>query len=412
MNNGQKRFTKLASWYPAVKRKMFLLTVFFLLISLVYISSVFATTGSFGFLGLDGTFLENIKITNQENEETTASYLFNPHSSKMEFDLKKAVNELVLELDLPNIIKITSIENVFKDGIKIEHDAIVDGNKIVLEQTLEAGHYKLDFTLGIEGELVVKTKSCYNENKIDLPNDNESGAFTFKFVNLDSLPLNFLDFSNETKNNLLQYNGSAQIVDNVLQLTPRSADKTGSAFTKEKLSLGEERSFSTYFTFRISGAADGFCFILQESANTALGTGGSGLGIRDIPSPVVAVEFDIWGETEVHDSPHVGIDINPQGEGWLLALKSAAAIGTPWNIKNGEIYHVWIDYDGKNKYMDVRMNTNNNRATSNLLLHYPLDLTKIIGQDVYMGFTGATGMACASHEILSWLVAQANWATD
>ncbi|MDD2432399.1 MAG: hypothetical protein PHX01_01660, partial [Clostridia bacterium] len=349
-------------------------------------------------------FLENIKITNRDNEETAVSYILDKHLSKMEFDLKKAVNELVLELDLPSIIKIASIENIYKDGVKIEHEAIVDGHKIVLEQALAAGHYKIELTLGIEGELIVKTKSYQNEeNKIEVA--HESGEFKFKFTNLESLPVNFLDFLNEA-NSSLEYNGSAQIEDNVLQLTPCLEGKVGSAFTKEKIVLGKERSFSTYFTFRISGEADGLCFVLQESSSKALGAAGSGLGVRDIPSPVVAVEFDTWAEAEKYDSPHVGIDINPQGEGRLLALESVAVESIPWEIGNGEVYHVWIDYDGA--YLDVRMGTSNNRALSSLLLHHQIDLASIISQDVYMGFTAATGMVYAQHEILSWLVAGGN----
>ncbi|MGI6587474.1 MAG: LamG-like jellyroll fold domain-containing protein [Peptococcia bacterium] len=352
-------------------------------------------------------FLENIKITNRENEETAVSYILDKHLSKMEFDLKKAVNELVLELDLPSIIKIASIENIYKDGVKIEHEAIVDDHKIVIEQALTAGHYKIEFTFGIEGELMIKTKSYQNEeNKFEVA--HESGEFKFKFINLESLPVNFLDFSNEAKNSSLEYNGSAQIEDNVLQLTPCLEGKVGSAFTKEKIALGKERSFSTYFTFRISGEADGLCFVLQESSSEALGAAGSGLGVRNIPSPVVAVEFDTWAEAEKYDSPHVGIDINPQGEGRLLALESVTAESIPWEIGNGEVYHVWIDYNGISKYLDVRMGTSNNRALSNLLLHHQIDLASIISQDVYMGFTAATGMAYAKHEILSWLVAGGN----
>ena len=51
-------------------------------------------------------FLENVKITNKNNEETIHEpATFGRHENKIEFDLTKTVNELVIELDLPSNIR-------------------------------------------------------------------------------------------------------------------------------------------------------------------------------------------------------------------------------------------------------------------------------------------------------------------
>ncbi len=108
----------------------------------------------------------------------------------------------------------------------------------------------------------------------------------------------------------LKLNGAAHHTSNLIRLTS-STDQSGSVFTKEKIRLSSDRSFSTYFTIRMSGGADGMCFVMQQSANTALGYHGGGLGIVNIPQPIVAVEFDHHNEGEPYAHCHVGIDINP-----------------------------------------------------------------------------------------------------
>jgi hypothetical protein len=133
-------------------------------------------------------FLENLKITNKHNEETTHLGTFGTHMNKIEFDLTKTVNKLVLGLNLPSNIKVAQIENVFKDGVLIESPVatIVEGNKIILEQPLAAGHYKIELLLSIDDQLIVKTE-FYSDEK-DINTNHESEKFKFVFSDLKSLP--------------------------------------------------------------------------------------------------------------------------------------------------------------------------------------------------------------------------------
>ncbi len=69
---------------------------------------------------------------------------------------------------------------------------------------------------------------------------------------------------------------------NVLQLTPNSVDQVGSAWDNTQQPVGS--SFSTTFYFQLApgaNAGDGFAFVIQNSATTALGDGGCGLGFGD-----------------------------------------------------------------------------------------------------------------------------------
>jgi hypothetical protein len=133
-------------------------------------------------------FLENLKITNRYNEETRHLGTFGTHMNKIEFDLTKTINKLVLELNLPSNLKVVNIESVSKDGELIENPVtdIMDGNKIVLEQPLTAGHYKIEFFVFIDNQLIVKTES-YSDEK-DIKTNYESEEFRFDFSDLKSLP--------------------------------------------------------------------------------------------------------------------------------------------------------------------------------------------------------------------------------
>ena len=92
---------------------------------------------------------------------------------------------------------------------------------------------------------------------------------------------NFADFSDCTT---LQLNGNAACTLNVLRVTPATLSQSGSAFSTTLIPLGPGASFSTFFTFRISGSggisdsdglgADGIVFVIQPVASTVGGGGG------------------------------------------------------------------------------------------------------------------------------------------
>jgi hypothetical protein len=103
--------------------------------------------------------------------------------------------------------------------------------------------------------------------------------------------ISYPDFSDVSG---LTLNGDATQAGNVLRLTSEDFFQSGSAFNTAPITLANNTSFSTYFTFRISRptigisdsdgpGADGLVFVVQTAANNVGGAGG-GIGYEGIPN--------------------------------------------------------------------------------------------------------------------------------
>lgn len=186
----------------------------------------------------------------------------------------------------------------------------------------------------------------------------------------------------------------------VLRLVPAKGYQSGSAFLTKRVSLANQRSFSTYFSFQITdsfaGGADGIVFTVQTLANN-VGSYGGGIGYSGI-TPSVGVEFDTWLNTGTDPNDnHVGLDVNG-------SIASIATAVPPGQLDSGQIWHAWMDYDGPSKLLEVRMATDSTRPIQPILSK-TIDLTKILNMDeVYVGFTSATGSAWGNHDIRSFYV--------
>ncbi|GBG10029.1 hypothetical protein PAT3040_04725 [Paenibacillus agaridevorans] len=175
----------------------------------------------------------------------------------------------------------------------------------------------------------------------------------------------------------------------------------------ERVSLKNNRSFSSYFTFELSGGggvspgwADGIVFTVQTFSNAA-GAAGGGMGYQGIQQSV-GIEFDTWNNgTGLGDpsSNHIGINYNGVLGGSNVQSLSTSTL----DMKSGTI-HAWVDYDGLNKKIEVRVNKNSDtRPTAANLTQTNVNLTSILNSsDVYVGFTAATGGAYQNHDITKW----------
>jgi len=200
----------------------------------------------------------------------------------------------------------------------------------------------------------------------------------------------------------------------VLRLT-NGYNQSSSAFLNAPLPLAANGAFSTSFAFQLSSpqgmgdldgaGGDGITFTIQGLSSSALGSGGggSGLGYFGVASSV-AVEFDTFnsGGQDNGDGNHVGIDLN--GNLTSVAVKhvflNADGSSNTVRMNDGGIWYAWVDYDGTT--MEVRISQTNSKPAA-AYLSYPLNLINVIGtQNVYVGFTGATGAAMNVQDILSW----------
>lgn len=257
---------------------------------------------------------------------------------------------------------------------------------------------------------------------------------------------NYLTFKYDkfSQDGRLKLNGNSAVVSNVLRLTPSQSGQWGTVFNNNRISLSNNKSFSTYFEFNmIKGSgqtvngkpwtwADGLVFTVQTTSNGAGGLG-SGLGYAGIGKSV-GVEFDTFrngpdignlgdplglGENAKDSlyTNHTAVDINGAVNHTVQkeATSATSYVGDYRNLdstpdirlrQNPATQHVWIDYDGSEKSIEVRMSTTDYRPTGYVLKKTNLDLTNILqSDDVYVGFTASTGSAWQEHNITKWYFA-------
>ena len=215
--------------------------------------------------------------------------------------------------------------------------------------------------------------------------------------------ISYTDFSSVAG---LTLNGNAAQVGNVLRVTPDTYGQSGSAFSTSTVSLASNASFSTFFQFRFTNpggacdglgcGADGLVFVVQTVGNNVGGSGG-GIGYAGIANSV-GVEFDTWtnGFGDNYSSNHIGADINGSVSSILLTEVTEA------DMNGGDIWSVWIDYNGATNLLEARMNRTGARPT-NPLLSLTRDLAVDLGTtDAFVGFTSGPGAAYANHDVLRW----------
>jgi len=272
-----------------------------------------------------------------------------------------------------------------------------------------------------------------------------------------------------------------------VRLAIQSGNAFGSVFNKERITLTDNRSFSSYFSFKMHGGsqADGIVFVMQTASNEAGAVGGglgySGVGksigieydtyrnvgqdgldqvnpVRNDPTPVGSiantrgshVALDLNGDVG-HTVHHYGKDIaNLDLKRMSLAQTTAEAQADPYKQ-----FHSWIDYNGLTKSFEVYLIRENNSGTfyapviksdgtiqttgsgqnaqvdtvelgafpylnaqGRLVAPLKSDGTEyeikpimadkkdlgsnLLQDDVYVGFTAATGGANQFHDINSW----------
>lgn len=246
------------------------------------------------------------------------------------------------------------------------------------------------------GVVLLAILFCFPLDSQALAVENTHKQITAAFPDFSDLSQFTLNRSTLTSNP----NGTGALANghHVLRLVPARGYQSGSAFLTKRVSLANERSFSTYFSFQMTdqGAtgADGIVFAVQTLANN-VGSVGSGIGYSGI-TPSVGVEFDNWynAGTDPNDN-HVGLDVNGK-------IASIATAEPPGQLDSGHIWHSWIDYDGRSKLLEVRMGIDSTRPKQPILSK-AIDLKQILNMDeVYVVFTSATGSAWANHDIHSF----------
>jgi len=246
------------------------------------------------------------------------------------------------------------------------------------------------------------------------------------------------DFSNTAR---IKLNGTAtattvskQDTTQAIRLTDALTNQSGSFYCGNYVSLANNRSFSTMFTFNITNpggvgpsGADGIVFVINTNTNN-LGALGGGMGYSGVTNSL-GVEFDTWdNSSDYGDSGlsqnHVAININGDTMHPIAKIKEVdieKLYGVPagtFNFGNGtsngnsapksgkeKTYTAWIDYDGITKNLSVRVSADSTVRPAKAILTQSINLsssTTLTTDKVFAGFTGATGGAYSKEYIKSW----------
>jgi Legume lectin domain len=246
-----------------------------------------------------------------------------------------------------------------------------------------------------------------------------------------------ISFPNFSSVSGLTLNGSAAQAGSVLRLTQNQQGQMGSAFfTTQQTVLG---TFSTTFTFQLGGTstynADGFAFVIQNSAANALGPAGCGIGFGGNPNCTgsngipnsVAVEFDTFPNTDDPNGNHVSIQScltgpNSTDSGTCRIADNPNPMngsGIPVTLADGNPHSVSVSFTPSGSctnttcpgVLDVTLDGNDlfpgapaGEDTPAVPEGVPFDIAKIglNSGNAWVGFTAATGGGDDNQDILSW----------
>ncbi|XP_060204018.1 L-type lectin-domain containing receptor kinase VIII.2-like [Lycium barbarum] len=176
-------------------------------------------------------------------------------------------------------------------------------------------------------------------------------------------------------------------------------------------------SFETTFSFQFEAKSNSS----NETSDLGKSVGGSGLTFIIVPDELtvgrsgpwlgmlndvcdddyntVAIEFDTRENPEFGDpnDNHLGINL-----GSIVSTAAINASDVGVQLNDGSIHRVWISYDGKKRFIDIRLAPDGRGYPSKSVYSSSLDLSPYLNEYMFVGFSAATGNHTQIHNILSW----------
>ncbi|KAJ0035733.1 hypothetical protein Pint_26085 [Pistacia integerrima] len=178
-------------------------------------------------------------------------------------------------------------------------------------------------------------------------------------------------------------------------------------------SSSQSLSFSTNFVFAMDGLGHGMAFVISPSMDFSKAVPGGYLGLFNhsnnglSTNHILAVELNCVLSPEFYDieSNHVGININS-----LISNQSAPAtyfsneerIDKSLSLADRDAIQIWIDYSAAEMLLNVTLAPIKVPKPSKPLLSKPLDLSEILLDSMYVGFSASTDQPGSSSYILGW----------
>uniref|UniRef100_A0A2K1Z286 non-specific serine/threonine protein kinase n=1 Tax=Populus trichocarpa TaxID=3694 RepID=A0A2K1Z286_POPTR len=249
------------------------------------------------------------------------------------------------------------------------------------------------------------------------------------FVSLKLLALaqeeNHFIYHGFTGANLLLSENAKIDPNGLLELTNTSKRQIGRAFfpfpfqfNTSLFNNSRSLSFSTQFAFAMvpelpTLGGHGMAFTISPSVDFTGTMATQYFGILNSTSNglssnhLLAVELDAVPSPDLKDinDNHVGIDVDS-----LISIESAPVTyfsdkekeNKSLTLTSGHVMHVWIDYDEVEKLLNVTVAPVTRTKPTLPLLSTSLDLSSVMLDSMYVGFSASTGAVASSHYILGW----------
>ncbi|XP_019161761.1 PREDICTED: L-type lectin-domain containing receptor kinase IV.1-like [Ipomoea nil] len=222
----------------------------------------------------------------------------------------------------------------------------------------------------------------------------------------------------------LSLDGLAEVTSNgLLKLTNSTTRKKGHAFHPNPIRFknspdGSAISFSTTFVFAIAPeyptfGGHGLAFAIAPKRGLPGGVASQYLGLLsatnngNLTNHLFAVEFDTISNQEFDDidDNHVGININRMKS--EISMPAGYYVGNkPFSqnltLISGQPMQAWVEYSGSKKQINVSLAPLHVAKPKIPLLSLSYDLTPILEQTMYLGFSSATGYGFSIHYVLGW----------
>lgn len=223
----------------------------------------------------------------------------------------------------------------------------------------------------------------------------------------------------------LSLDGTATVTqEGLLELTNGAVQLKGHAFFPvpfrlRRLPGGAVQSFSTSFAFGIlttypNLSCHGIAFVIAPSKDFSTALAAQYMGLANIDNNgnasnhIFAAELDTMQNIEFEDidNNHVGVNING-----LRSVQSHAAgyYGTSENnsfqsmsLISGDVMRAWLDYDGELARIDVTIAPIQMSKPARPLVSATYNLSDVLMEQAYIGFSSATGPINSRHYILGW----------
>ncbi|KAL4188711.1 hypothetical protein AMTRI_Chr08g161790 [Amborella trichopoda] len=208
----------------------------------------------------------------------------------------------------------------------------------------------------------------------------------------------------------------------ILQLTNVTSGLIGRAFYPEPLQFKNSNrvsSFSTSFVFTIvpiipTKGGHGLAFTISPSTSFLGAFAKQYLGlfnvttIGNLSNHIFAVEFDTVQDYEFGDinDNHVGVDIDNLNStvaapAFIKLAKNGIITTTNVTLQGGNPIQAWIEYDSPSKVLNITLSLSSDKPQIPLI-STEIDLSPVLEDYMYVGFSTSTGVLASSHYVSGW----------